>query len=110
MSTKETHEHTHSHAEVTHSHDGQEHHHQPTVHSHGHTHDEGHHGHEHIKKGMSCEHCVAAVTKALLSLPGISGVEVSLSDWLVSYQRVDPISPEDLDRVIRAAGYELAPA
>ncbi|MGB5233404.1 MAG: cation transporter, partial [Desulfoprunum sp.] len=27
-------------------------------------------------KGMSCQHCVAAVTKALSELPGISNVKV----------------------------------
>ena len=30
-------------------------------------------------KGMSCEHCVAAVTKAVAGLPGVSNVEVDLA-------------------------------
>ena len=29
-------------------------------------------------EGMSCEHCVAAVRKALQAVPGVTGVEVDL--------------------------------
>ncbi len=29
-------------------------------------------------EGMHCQHCSAAVTKALAALPGVSGVSVSL--------------------------------
>lgn len=58
-------------------------------------------------KGMSCGHCVAAVTKAVASLPGVSNVKVDLASGRVSYDRAAPIPREDLDRVIRAAGYDL---
>jgi copper chaperone len=58
-------------------------------------------------KGMSCEHCVAAVTKAVASLPGVSNVKVDLASGRVSYDRPDPLPREDLERVIRAAGYEV---
>jgi copper chaperone len=58
-------------------------------------------------KGMSCEHCVAAVTKAVASLPGVSNVKVDLASGRVSYDSVAPIPQEDLDRVIKAAGYDL---
>lgn len=61
-------------------------------------------------KGMSCGHCAAAVTKALQSLPGVSGVQVELAGGRVTYQSAAPLSPEDLARVIKAAGYELAPS
>lgn len=60
-------------------------------------------------KGMSCGHCAAAVTKALKSLPGISEVQVDLADGRVTYQSSRPVPQEELLRVIRAAGYELAP-
>jgi len=59
-------------------------------------------------KGMSCGHCAGAVTKALESLPGVSGVQVDLATGRVTYQSAGPLSPEDLARVIKAAGYELA--
>jgi copper chaperone len=58
-------------------------------------------------KGMTCEHCVAAVTKAVASLPGVSNVKVDLASGRVSYDRAASIPPEDLDRVVRAAGYDL---
>lgn len=31
-------------------------------------------------EGMSCGHCVATVREALMRVPGVSNVEVSLSD------------------------------
>jgi copper chaperone len=58
-------------------------------------------------KGMSCAHCAAAVTKALSSLPGVSGVKVDLATGTVSYQSPAPIAREELSRVIKDAGYEL---
>ncbi len=60
-------------------------------------------------KGMSCEHCAAAVTRALESLPGISEVQVNLADGRVTYQSAGPVDPGELARVIKAAGYEVAP-
>jgi copper chaperone len=58
-------------------------------------------------KGMSCAHCVAAMTKAMGSLPGVSNVQVDLAGGLVRYDCAAPISPKDLDRVVKAAGFEL---
>jgi copper chaperone len=57
--------------------------------------------------GMSCEHCVAAVTAEIGELPGVSGVEVDLSSGAVI------VSGDDVDRAavrgaVQAAGYELA--
>ena len=58
-------------------------------------------------KGMSCGHCVAAMTKAMASLPGVSQVAVDLGSGRVSYECAAPIPREDLDRVVKAAGFEL---
>ncbi len=58
-------------------------------------------------KGMSCAHCVAAMTKAMTSLPGVSKVAVDLASGRVSYECAAPIPREALDRVVRAAGFEL---
>ena len=58
-------------------------------------------------KGMSCAHCVAAMTKAVASLPGVSNVKVDLASGRVSYDHAAPIPQEDLDRVVKAAGFEL---
>ena len=61
-------------------------------------------------KGMSCAHCAAAMTKALASLLGVSHVKVDLAGGRVSYECAAPIPPEDLDRVVKAAGFESAGA
>jgi copper chaperone len=58
-------------------------------------------------KGMSCAHCVAAMTKAMESLPGVSQVKVDLGSGRVSYDCAGPIPRADLDRVVKAAGFEL---
>jgi copper chaperone len=59
-------------------------------------------------KGMSCGHCAAAVTKALESLPGVSEIHVDVAGGRVIYQSSKPVPQEDLARVIKAAGYEVA--
>jgi hypothetical protein len=41
------------------------------------------------------------------SLPGVSNVKVDLAGGLVRYDCAAPIPPEDLDRVVKAAGFEL---
>jgi copper chaperone len=61
-------------------------------------------------KGMSCGHCVAAMAKAMESLPGVSNVQVDLAGGLVSYECAVSIPRADLDRVVRAAGFELTGA
>ena len=61
-------------------------------------------------KGMSCAHCAAAQTKAMSSLPGVSHVQVDLAGGRVSYECAAPIPREDLDRVVKAAGFEVAGA
>ena len=40
-------------------------------------------------EGMSCEHCVQAVTKAVTALPGIGGVAVDLKTGTVTAEH-DP--------------------
>ncbi len=61
-------------------------------------------------KGMSCGHCAAAVTKALEALPGVSQVQVDLATGRVTFTNANPIPPEELARVIKVAGYEMASA
>jgi copper chaperone len=60
--------------------------------------------------GMTCGHCVQAVTDELTKLPGVSGVEIDLSTGLVSVasdQRLDRAAVAD---AVDEAGYELAPS
>jgi copper chaperone len=60
--------------------------------------------------GMTCGHCAAAVTKALEELPGVSQVQVNLTNGRVTFASAGPIPSEELARAIKNAGYELVPS
>ena len=59
--------------------------------------------------GMSCEHCVNAVTSELLKLAGVSAVRVDLGRGAVEVASDHPLSPPDVAAAIDEAGYELVP-
>ena len=44
-------------------------------------------------KGMSCNHCVMAVTKALKEIEGLEDVEVSLDKAEATYKEIRPVDP-----------------
>ena len=56
--------------------------------------------------GMSCGHCVGAVTKALKSIDGVGVEQVAIGKATVSY---DPIatSPERIAEVLADEGYPV---
>ncbi len=58
-------------------------------------------------KGMSCQHCVMAVTKALGALEGIKNVQVDLKSGLATYEEVKPVDPQKVAAAIKKAGYEV---
>jgi copper chaperone len=58
-------------------------------------------------KGMSCQHCVAAVTKALSGIEGISDVKVNLEKGSASFTENAPIAPETIKKAIAAIGFEV---
>ena len=55
-------------------------------------------------EGMSCNHCVAAVSDALGGLPGVSVDNVRIGSAEVSYQP-DRVSPEQIVLAIEDVGY-----
>jgi len=57
--------------------------------------------------GMSCQHCAKAVTKALEEIQGVSGVNIDLSNGLVSFEEDHPVDMNTLQEKIKKAGYEL---
>ena len=62
-------------------------------------------------RGMTCEHCVRAVTEEIASLAGVTEVSVDLQPGAQSRVTViaDPMpSTSDLAAAVAAAGYELA--
>lgn len=59
-------------------------------------------------EGMSCEHCVRAVTGALSALPGVSEVSVDLKAGLVTVGHDETQSPADkLKSEIEEQGYDV---
>ena len=58
-------------------------------------------------KGMSCQHCVASVTKALNDIEGISDVAVSLDKGSATFSEKTPVAPEIIKKAIAAIGFEV---
>lgn len=57
--------------------------------------------------GMSCQHCVAAVKKSIESQPGVSDIEINLSDGSVFLEADEQLMYEKLKDAITEEGYEL---
>jgi copper chaperone len=60
--------------------------------------------------GMTCSHCVAAVSDELGALPGVHDVRVELPTGTVSVTSDAPLALADVAGAVDEAGYELAPA
>jgi len=54
---------------------------------------------------MHCDHCVAAVKKEVLAIPGVTGVQLALDGAL----EVSSETPIDFDRIVEAVA-EADPA
>ena len=57
--------------------------------------------------GMTCGHCVAAITDEVTSVPGVSAVEVDLDTKIVSVTGTD-LSDAAIRDAIVEAGFDLA--
>lgn len=58
-------------------------------------------------KGMSCEHCVMAVKKALGALEGIEQVEIDLATGEVRFENTKGVPMDRIQGAIEKAGYEV---
>ena len=58
-------------------------------------------------KGMSCNHCVMAVTKALGKIEGVSNIRVDLASGEASFDETKSVDMKLVAEGIRKAGYEL---
>jgi copper chaperone CopZ len=58
--------------------------------------------------GMTCAHCVAAVTEEVSQLDGVKGVAVDLATGTVTVQSEGPVDPVAFAAAVDAAGYETA--
>jgi copper chaperone len=58
-------------------------------------------------KGMSCQHCVMSVTKALNQLEGIQNVQVDLQKGEVRFDNTKALALNRIEKAIEEAGYEV---
>ena len=59
-------------------------------------------------KGMSCNHCVMAVTKALSGIEGVGNVKVDLATGEATFDEATPVDRAVIAERIRKAGFDLA--
>jgi copper ion binding protein len=59
-------------------------------------------------EGMSCEHCVRAVTEELGKLDGVEHVDVDLPAGAVTVTSTAPLDVETVRGAVDEAGYGLA--
>ncbi len=59
-------------------------------------------------KGMTCNHCVMAVTRALEKIDGVKNVKVDLTKAEATFDEVKPVDMEVVKERIRKAGYDIA--
>ncbi|MFF4623725.1 heavy-metal-associated domain-containing protein [Nonomuraea jabiensis] len=61
-------------------------------------------------EGMTCGHCVSAVTEEVGKVAGVSGVQVDLAAKAVTVTSETPIDRALIDAAVVEAGYEPAGA
>jgi copper ion binding protein len=61
-------------------------------------------------QGMTCGHCVKAVTEEISALPGVSGVDVDLASGQVTVTADSDPSAEAVAAAVDEAGYTLVTA
>ena len=57
--------------------------------------------------GMSCHHCVMAVSEALSLVHGVFNVNVDLAKGEATFDEVKPVDSGVIKEAIKNAGYEI---
>jgi copper chaperone CopZ len=60
--------------------------------------------------GMTCDHCVAAVTQEVGKLPGVTAVDIRMvagGESTVAVSSVEPVAEGDVRDAVDEAGYKL---
>jgi len=60
--------------------------------------------------GMTCAHCVSAVTEEVAKIPGVVEVQVDLSRGAVDVTSAAPLQDAAVEAAVEEAGYELVSA
>lgn len=58
-------------------------------------------------KGMTCNHCVMSVTKAVSSIAGTSNVKVDLLSGQASWDEAAPVDVAVVKKAIEKIGFEV---
>jgi copper chaperone len=58
-------------------------------------------------KGMSCNHCVMAVTRALNAVDGVQDVRVNLEGGEATFEETKPVDMAVVKEKIKKAGFEI---
>jgi copper chaperone len=58
--------------------------------------------------GMTCGHCVDAVSDEVSQLPGVTGVDVDLASGGVTVTSNSPVDDAAVRAAVEEAGYEVA--
>lgn len=58
-------------------------------------------------EGMSCNHCVMAVTRALSGLEGIKDVKVDLEHGEATFEEEKPVQMSVVQEAIEKAGFKV---
>jgi len=59
--------------------------------------------------GMTCDHCVGAVTSEVAAVPGVTGVAVDLAAGRVTVSSEGPVDAAAVHAAVDEAGYEVVP-
>ena len=60
-----------------------------------------------IIAGMTCGHCVAAVSGEVSKIDGVTAVDIDLAEGRMRVQSTTPIDHRDIAGAVDEAGYEL---
>ena len=58
--------------------------------------------------GMTCGHCVTAVTEEVSQLPGVTAVDVDLASGGLTVTSETQVDEADVRSAVEEAGYEVA--
>jgi copper chaperone len=58
-------------------------------------------------KGMTCNHCVMAVTRTLEKIDGVKNVKVDLQKGEATFDEAKPVDMEVVKGGIKKAGYDV---
>jgi copper chaperone len=58
--------------------------------------------------GMTCGHCVSAVTEEVSQVPGVIAVDVDLGSGGLTVTSDAPVEESDVRAAVEEAGYEVA--